>query len=44
MWYLDEEMADMVRFQKSYNAAARMVTTVDEMLDTIINRMGLVGR
>ncbi len=41
---LDEEMADMVRFQKSYNAAARMVTTVDEMLDTIINRMGLVGR
>lgn len=41
---LDEEMTDMVRFQKSYNAAARMVTTVDEMLDTIINRMGLVGR
>ena len=41
---LDEEMSDMVRFQKSYNAAARMVTTVDEMLDTIISRMGLVGR
>jgi flagellar hook-associated protein 1 FlgK len=41
---IDEEMSDMVRFQKSYNAAARMVTTVDEMLDTIISRMGLVGR
>jgi len=41
---LDEEMADMVRFQKSYNAAARMVTTLDEMLDTIISRMGVVGR
>ena len=41
---LDEEMSDMVRFQKGYNAAARMVTTVDEMFDTIISRMGLVGR
>lgn len=41
---LDEEMADMVRFQKSYNAAARMITTLDEMLDTIVSRMGVVGR
>jgi flagellar hook-associated protein 1 len=41
---LDEEMSDMVRFQKSYNAAARMVTALDEMLDTIISRMGVVGR
>jgi flagellar hook-associated protein 1 FlgK len=41
---LDEEMSDMVRFQKSYNAAARMVTTLDEMLETIVSRMGLVGR
>jgi flagellar hook-associated protein 1 len=41
---LDEEMADMVRFQKSYNAAARMITTLDEMLETIVSRMGVVGR
>lgn len=41
---LDEEAVDMVRFTKSYNAAARMVTAVDEMLETIINRMGIVGR
>jgi flagellar hook-associated protein 1 FlgK len=41
---LDEEMADMVRFQKSYNAAARMITTLDDMLETIVNRMGVVGR
>lgn len=41
---LDEEMADMVRFQKSYNAAARMITTIDSMLETIVTRMGLVGR
>ncbi len=41
---LDEEMSDMVRFQKSYNAAARMITTLDEMLETIVSRMGVVGR
>ncbi|ABR46952.1 flagellar hook-associated protein FlgK [Alkaliphilus metalliredigens QYMF] len=41
---LDEEMANMVRFQHAYNASARMVTTMDEMIDVIINRMGTVGR
>lgn len=41
---LDEELADMLRFQHAYNAAARNLTTVDEMLDRIINHMGLVGR
>lgn len=41
---MDEEVADMVRFQKSYNAAARMITTLDSMLETIVSRMGLVGR
>ncbi|MBO8142820.1 MAG: flagellar hook-associated protein FlgK, partial [Firmicutes bacterium] len=41
---LDEEMVDMVRFQQAYAAAARLVTTMDEALETIINRMGLVGR
>lgn len=41
---LDEEMTNMIRFQQGYNAAARMVTTLDEMLDTMISRMGLVGR
>ncbi|HHY91661.1 MAG TPA: hypothetical protein GX503_08345, partial [Clostridiales bacterium] len=41
---LDEEMTNMVRFQHSYNAAARMITAIDEMLDKIINGMGVVGR
>ncbi|MCQ6277134.1 flagellar hook-associated protein FlgK [Bacillus sp. V3B] len=41
---LDEEMNDMIKFQHGYNAAARNITLIDEMLDTIINRMGLVGR
>lgn len=34
---VDEEMADLVRFQKAYQASAKLVTTVDEMLDTVIN-------
>lgn len=38
---IDEELADVIKFQHGYNAAARFIATVDEMLDTIINRMGV---
>mgnify|MGYP000742922349 CR=1 FL=1 len=38
---LDEEMANLVMFQHGYNAAARVITIMDRMLDTIINRMGV---
>ncbi len=41
---IDEEMANMVKFEKSYQAAARILTALDEMLDVLINRVGLVGR
>jgi flagellar hook-associated protein 1 FlgK len=41
---MDEEMSDMIRFQKGYNAAARMITTMDEMYDKLINSTGVVGR
>lgn len=41
---LDEEMADMIRFQNAYSANARMINAMDEMLDLIVNRLGLVGR
>jgi flagellar hook-associated protein 1 FlgK len=41
---LDEEATDMVRFQHAYQAAARVITTMDEMLNTLINNTGLVGR
>lgn len=34
---LDEEMADLTKFQKAFAASARLITTVDEMLDTIVN-------
>ena len=36
---LDEEMANLVKFQHSYSAAARLISVADQMLDTIINRM-----
>ncbi|MDD4602025.1 MAG: flagellar hook-associated protein FlgK [Negativicutes bacterium] len=41
---MDEEMTNMIRFQKGYNAAARVLTTMDEMLDKLINGTGVVGR
>jgi flagellar hook-associated protein 1 FlgK len=36
---LDEEMTNLVQFERGYQAAARVITTIDEMLDTLINRM-----
>ncbi|KQV07938.1 flagellar hook-associated protein FlgK [Leifsonia sp. Root112D2] len=40
----DEENMNMITFQHAYQGAARMMTAVDEMLDTLINHTGLVGR
>lgn len=39
----NEEAINMMVYQKSYNAAARLITAVDEMLDVLINKMGRVG-
>lgn len=41
---LDEEMSDLIKYQHAYSAAARFMTTVDEILDKVINGMGVVGR
>ena len=41
---LDEEMANLIKFQNAYNAAARMMTAIDEVLDKLINGTGVVGR
>ena len=41
---LDEEMTNMIKFQHAYNASARMITVIDEMIDRIINGMGISGR
>lgn len=34
---LDEEMANLVQFQHAYNANAKIIATVDELLDVIVN-------
>lgn len=38
---LDEEMTNMIQFQHAYNASAKMISLQDELLDTIINKMGI---
>ena len=41
---LDEEAANMMTFMAAYNAASRLMTSMDEALNTLINNTGLVGR
>jgi flagellar hook-associated protein 1 FlgK len=38
---LDEEMANMIKYQHAYNAAARVLTTFDSILDKLINGTGV---
>ena len=41
---LDEEASNMMMFMSAYNAASRLMTTLDEALNTLINGTGVVGR
>lgn len=41
---LDEEMTNMLAYQRAYEGAARYMSAVDSMLETLINRTGIVGR
>ena len=41
---LDEEATNMMTYLSAYNAASRLMTTLDEALNTLINGTGLVGR
>ena len=41
---LNDEAANMMMYQKTYAAACRMMTTIDEVLDKLINGTGVVGR
>jgi flagellar hook-associated protein 1 FlgK len=40
----DEEAVNMLAYQRAYEGAARVLTAIDQMLDTLINRTGVVGR
>ncbi|HPB45107.1 MAG: flagellar hook-associated protein FlgK [Microthrixaceae bacterium] len=41
---VDEEMTNLMMSQRAYEASARMLTAIDELLDVLINRTGIVGR
>jgi flagellar hook-associated protein 1 FlgK len=41
---IDEEMANLLAYQRAYEAASRLLTTIDSVLEILINRTGLVGR
>lgn len=40
----NEELTNMIMFQQGYSACSRCLTTMDEMLDRLINNTGVVGR
>jgi flagellar hook-associated protein 1 len=37
---IDEEFANMIKFQQGYNATARVMTEMDKMIDTLITKLG----
>ena len=41
---IDEELVDIVILNRAFGAMARYVNAMDEMLNTLINGFGLVGR
>lgn len=41
---MDEEMANMIKFQYSYNAATKVISLIDECFEGIINKLGTQGR
>jgi flagellar hook-associated protein 1 len=40
---LDEEMTNLISFQRGYQASARTLTAMDSMLETLIEHTGMVG-
>ena len=41
---LNDEAVNMMQYQKSYSASCRLLTTLDEILDKLINGTGIAGR
>ena len=41
---IDEETVDLLRFELAFQGAARVMTTIDELLDMVVNRLGIGGR
>lgn len=41
---LDEETVNMLKFQRAFVASSRFITTIDELIEAVVERLGLVGR
>lgn len=41
---MDEEVSNMMKYQYAYQGAAKVLNIIDEMFDSVINRLGIVGR
>jgi flagellar hook-associated protein 1 len=37
---LDEEMADLMKYQRAFQASSRVFTVIDDLLDTVVNHLG----
>ena len=37
---LDEEMADLMKYQRAFQASSRVFNVVDDLLDLVVNRLG----
>ncbi len=38
---LDEETADLLKFQRAFQASSRVFNTIDSLLDTVVNHLGV---
>lgn len=38
---LDEEMADLMKYQRAFQASSRVFSVIDDLLDTVVNRLGV---
>ncbi|MCX7746382.1 MAG: flagellar hook-associated protein FlgK [Clostridia bacterium] len=41
---MDEEMTNMMKYQYAYGASAKVLNAIDEMIESVISRLGVVGR
>ncbi len=37
----DEELSNMIKFQQAYNASSRFINVIDDMIQTLINNLGV---
>lgn len=38
---MDEELADLMKFQRAFQASSRVFAVIDELLETVVNRLGV---